>query len=1158
MREGPSLPAFVLAAMVAACGAGKPSATSCSELRACPAGQSCADGVCLWVCVSDRTCPSKTLTCSQGLCRAGAGQCGADGDCVHPAICELAAAAECFGGACRYAARPIGASCDDGDPCTEPDICGAGGVCLGAPAAACRVPTATAVADLVTSEDTPLAGITLTGSDPQELVSALAVVVTSGPAHGSLSATSGVAPLTLVYAPALNYAGADVFAFTVRDSAGFTSAAVTVSVTVLPVNDAPTTHASTATLGAAGTVSAVVDASDVDADPLTYAIGTAPLFGDVLLDANSGAFSYTAWATFDCSDSFVVAVSDGQLVSAATVTVAQPLPFVNDLAPAAGTTALPLVLGGRGFCGTAGSVTVDARSATVLAWSDSEITVLVPSDLASGDVAVVVTRALGEVAPAVSYHLVPWIAQVAPTGLVQPADVLSIGGDGFGAISGRAFFDAVEAGVLGAQWTNTSVSVTVPGGLVAGRHLFHLETAAGTSSNAWPVIVRGNDLWYLTHPPGARAGHGAVWTGSEMLIWGAGTRGARYQPLADGWQAMAEAGGVSGAQPVWTGTEMLIWDGTGPGGRYDPTTDSWTAMNTVGAPSARLGNHTAVWTGTELIVWGGSTWTGCGMSCPLSLRTGGSYQPATDSWTTVPTFNAPNARYGHTAVWTGSAMVVWGGTGGNDAGGRYDPATATWGTLTLTNAPAARTGHSAVWTGKEMIVWGGDAGAGSVDSGGRYNPLSDTWAATSATLAPTARRGHTAVWTGTDMLIWGGGDTSGGRYAPGTDTWRAMNTSGAPPARTQHSAVWTGAEMIVWGGKSGAALFGDGGRYDPRGDAWTAVRPGAAVAVPDEPPLVFTGTEVIYWGGVAGATRLNTGMRHNLVTDTWTATSMTNAPSAREQHSAVWTGSEMIVWGGIDGGATVVINTGGRYRPATDSWTAVTVSGAPTPRCNHSVVWTGTEMIVWGGDSWTSGLLVTGGRFNPTAAAGAGTWTAMTTAGAPAARLYQSAVWSGSELIVWGGHDYSGNVDLQTGGRYNPGGNAWTATATTGAPSARRGHAVVWTGSKMLVWGGVGPFGDGGVYDPTGNAWSAMTATNAPSARYYHSAVWLGSVMVVWGGLNASGVGLNSGGRYIPGVADSWTAMTTSNAPPLFGSVFANGGEMLVVSPWNEVWHYVP
>jgi hypothetical protein len=34
------------------------------------------------------------------------------------------------------------------------------------------------------------------------------------------------------------------------------------------------------------------------------------------------------------------------------------------------------------------------------------------------------------------------------------------------------------------------------------------------------------------------------------------------------------------------------------------------------------------------------------------------------------------------------------------------------------------------------------------------------------------------------------------------------------------------------------------------------------------------------------------------IDDTWTATSIVNAPSGRQSHTAVWTGSEMIVWGG--------------------------------------------------------------------------------------------------------------------------------------------------------------------------------------------------------------------------------------------------------------------
>src|SRR5439155_1033290 len=92
--------------------------------------------------------------------------------------------------------------------------------------------------------------------------------------------------------------------------------------------------------------------------------------------------------------------------------------------------------------------------------------------------------------------------------------------------------------------------------------------------------------------------------------------------------------------------------------------------------------------------------------------------------------------------------------------------------------------------------------------------------------------------------------------------------------------------------------------------------------------------------------------------DTWTPTSLTNAPAARLQHTAVWTGSQMIVWGGVGSGG--YFNTGGKYDPSTDSWTATSTIGAPSARTLPNSVWTGSEMIVWGGG--TGGLLNTGGR----------------------------------------------------------------------------------------------------------------------------------------------------------------------------------------------------
>ena len=42
------------------------------------------------------------------------------------------------------------------------------------------------------------------------------------------------------------------------------------------------------------------------------------------------------------------------------------------------------------------------------------------------------------------------------------------------------------------------------------------------------------------------------------------------------------------------------------------------------------------------------------------------------------------------------------------------------------------------------------------------------------------------------------------------------------------------------------------------------------------------------------------------------------------------------------------MNTGGRYNPKSDSWTA-TGPAAAVWQLSHSAVWTGSEMIVWGG-----------------------------------------------------------------------------------------------------------------------------------------------------------------------------------------------------------------
>ena len=59
-----------------------------------------------------------------------------------------------------------------------------------------------------------------------------------------------------------------------------------------------------------------------------------------------------------------------------------------------------------------------------------------------------------------------------------------------------------------------------------------------------------------------------------------------------------------------------------------------------------------------------------------------------DTWDGVAP-DAPSPRLGHTAVWTGSVMIVWGGGDfqGLDTGGKYDPLIDTWTPTALTGAP---------------------------------------------------------------------------------------------------------------------------------------------------------------------------------------------------------------------------------------------------------------------------------------------------------------------------------------------------------------------------------------------------------------------------------------------------------------------------------------
>jgi N-acetylneuraminic acid mutarotase len=647
------------------------------------------------------------------------------------------------------------------------------------------------------------------------------------------------------------------------------------------------------------------------------------------------------------------------------------------------------------------------------------------------------------------------------------------------------------------------------------------------------------DTWTLlpaTGSPGPRQSHVAVWTGQEMVVWGgrADASGGRYDPVTDTWQPTSTANAPVprvNASVVWNGAQMYVWGGDGAGGalnsgsRYDPASDTWTSMAT--APLAPRAYHAAVWTGSRMIVWGGYN-----VHIGQLYGDGASYSPTTNSWTPVNGTNAPDARTYHTAVWTGSEMIVWGGVNEpayDQSGGRYDPVADAWTPTSLVDAPSLRWFHAAVWTGTEMIVQGGSFG---VVAGGRYDPASDTWTATSPVNSANHGQGITAVWTDTEMIVWGGLDDNfffhndGGRYDPQLDLWHPTGTMNVPAARGLHSAEWTGSEMIIWGGFS-SGVSRPGGRYDPATDSWRTVTEVGAPYGRENATAVWTGTEVIFWGGEPDGLDLGSGGRYDPVADSWSLTSMVNAPANRYGHTAVWTGSEMIVFGGIGTFTTDTIAK--RYRPATDTWTDATAVDAPGSRDHHTAVWTGTEMIVWGGFI-NDGTTPTGGRYDPVADA----WTPTNVAGSPITRMWPIGVWTGTEMIVWGGYEWLFVGDLGDGARYDPATDSWTPTSLVGAPTPRVAQGV-WTGGELLLWGGAND-SSGARYDPVADSWRPTTFVDAPPVRAggRWSTVWTGSEMIIWGGINdtqqgsrycaAPGNGIFSDG-FESGDASAWSLL---------------------------------
>lgn len=131
--------------------------------------------------------------------------------------------------------------------------------------------------------------------------------------------------------------------------------------------------------------------------------------------------------------------------------------------------------------------------------------------------------------------------------------------------------------------------------------------------------------------------------------------------------------------------------------------------------------------------------------------------------------------------------------------------------------------------------------------------------------------------------------------------------------------------MIVWGRHTSASPSA-GVSYDPETDGWAEL-PEAPVSH-DGASAVWTGTEVIFWGnypqGAGPSDGTPAGGAYDPRQQTWRV--LPDAPIAdRTGHQAVWTGAEMVIWGGLDGnsrpiGSVLHASSAAAFDPAGNSW----------------------------------------------------------------------------------------------------------------------------------------------------------------------------------------------------------------------------------------------
>jgi hypothetical protein len=311
-----------------------------------------------------------------------------------------------------------------------------------------------------------------------------------------------------------------------------------------------------------------------------------------------------------------------------------------------------------------------------------------------------------------------------------------------------------------------------------------------------------------------------------------------------------------------------------------------------------------------------------------------------------------------------------------------------------------------------------------------------------------------------------------------------------------------------------------------RRSGWTRV-PSAPISPRAGAVTAWACGHLFVWGGTTGVNPAglvqypSDGAAFDASRGVWEL--VQRMPNLGAERATVWTGKEVITWGGVD--ETGFTSQGAAYNPRTGQWRVLPKSpflslSSPT------AVWDGHEVLVLVSsqtlDHWYMA------SYTPAR----NRWSLLSSPPlAPRAPSSCSVVWTGTHLIVWGGAGATTTFD--DGAIFDPSDHRWRIMAQTPL-AARSNAATAWTGTEMVVSEGNGTktlLSETGAFSPSLNRWRRLP--DAPlSGRQYSKAVWTGSRFVVWGGIGTTGSFAD--GAQLDPMSGKWTMLPLAPLQPRY------------------------